>query len=227
MSSRAARPKPPVPAVIEREFGPFPDAPRVNGVTFDGASGWFAAGDRIQSFDPKSGRLGRALPVAADAGTAFDGKHLFQIAAGRIQKVDPESGRVLSSLAAPGGASDASGLTWAEGTLWIGQYGERKIHQLDPESGRILRTIESDRFVTGITFVDGQLWHGTLEGGQSELRQVDVSSGEVLDRLLLPDGMELSGLESDDRMSAGSGTGPTFLCGGAQSGKIRAVRRPR
>ena len=222
MPSRAASTKPTEPALIEREYGPFPDAPAVHGVTFDGESGWFATGDRIQSFDPQSGALGRAIPVAADAGTAFDGKHLYQIAAGRIQKIDPRSGRVLSSIEAPGGASGASGLTWAEGTLWIGQYGERKIHRIDPESGRILRTIESDRFVTGVTFLADELWHGTLEGGESELRHVDVNSGEVLERLLLPDGMALSGLESDT-----NGSEATFLCGGAQSGKIRVVRKNR
>ena len=223
MPSRASRPKPPQPAVIEREYGPYPDAPMVHGVTFDGESAWFAAGDRVQSFDPDTGQLGRAIPIAADAGSAFDGKHLFQIAAGRIQKIDARSGRVLSSIEAPGGARGASGLTWAEGTLWIGQYGERKILQIDPESGRTLRTIESDRFVTGITFVDDELWHGTLEGGESELRQLDRNSGEVLERLVFPEGMELSGLEADNSADAG----PTFLCGGAQSGKIRAVRRPR
>ena len=223
MPSRASRPKPPQPAVIEREYGPYPDAPMVHGVTFDGESAWFAAGDRVQSFDPDTGELGRAIPIAADAGSAFDGKHLFQIAAGRIQKIDARSGRVLSSIEAPGGARGASGLTWAEGTLWIGQYGERKILQIDPESGRTLRTIESDRFVTGITFVGDELWHGTLEGGESELRQLDRNSGEVLERLVFPEGMELSGLEADNSAD----DGPTFLCGGAQSGKIRAVRRPR
>src|SRR4051812_33186504 len=147
MPSRALKPNPkPQLAVIEREYGPFPDAPSVHGVTFDGTSGWFAAGERLQSFDPKTGALGKSIPVAADSGTAFDGKHLFQIAAGRIQKIDPESGRVLSSIAAP---ADASGLTWAEGSLWVGQFGERKILRIDPETGRTLRAIESDRFVTG------------------------------------------------------------------------------
>ncbi|MES1176586.1 MAG: glutamine cyclotransferase [Myxococcales bacterium] len=223
MPSRAAKRKLPEAAVIEREYGPFPDLPMVHGVTFDGESGWFAAGDRIQSFDPKTGALGRAIPVAADAGTAFDGKHLFQIAAGRIQKIDPESGRVLSSIEAPGGASGASGLTWAEGSLWIGQYGARKILRIDPESGRILRTIESDRFVTGITFAVDELWHGTLEDGESELRHVDVNSGEVLERLLFPEGVALSGLEAGP--TEHEQEAPRFLCGGEKSGKIRLVRR--
>lgn len=219
-----ANKKPATPAVVEREYGPFPNAPRVHGVSFDGESAWFAAGDRIQSFDPKTGVAGRSLPVAADAGTAFDGKHLFQIARGRIQKIDPESGKVLSSIAAPGGASNASGLTWAEGTLWVGHYGERKIQQIDPESGRVLRTIESDRFVTGVTFLDDELWHGTDEDAMRELRHVDLDSGAVLERVRLPDGADFSGLEV---MGAAGSDERTFLCGGGRSGKIRSVRRPR
>ena len=47
-----------------------------------------------------------------------------------------------------------SGLTWAEGSLWVGQYRDRKIHLIDPQTGAILRTIESNRFVTGVTWVD-------------------------------------------------------------------------
>ena len=96
----------------------------------------------------------RSIDVAAHAGTAFDGEHLFQIAEDRIQKIDPKTGRVLATIPAPGGGGD-SGLTWAEGTLWVGQYRDRKIHQIDPQTGAILRTIESNRFVTGVTWVDG------------------------------------------------------------------------
>src|SRR3546814_12053514 len=59
---------------------------------------------------------------------------------------------------------------------------DRKIHQIDPETGKILRTIESNRFVTGVTWVDGQLWHGTWEGDESDLRRIDPQTGQVLDR---------------------------------------------
>src|SRR5579871_484808 len=148
-------------AEIVREYGPFPDAKQVGGVSFDGDRVWFAAGERLNAFDPGSGETVRSLDVAARAGTAFDGAHLFQIADGRIQKVDPETGRVLASIPAPGGDGGDSGLAWAEGALWVGQYRERKIHQVDPETGRVLRTIPSNRFVTGVTWVDGELWHGT------------------------------------------------------------------
>jgi len=168
-------------AEILREYGPFPDAEKVAGVT-------------------------------------FDGRHLFQIAEDRIQKIDPHTGRVLATIPAPGGGRD-SGLAWAEGALWVGQYRERKIHQIDPQTGAILRTIESNRFVTGVTWVDGELWHATWEGDESELRRIDPLTGEVQERLALPSGVNVSGLESDG--------GDRFFCGGGNTGKVRAVRRPK
>ena len=205
-------------ADILREYGPFPGVEQVAGVTYDGAHVWLAVGDRIASLDPSSGETQRSIDVPAHAGTAFDGEHLFQISESRIHKIDPETGRVLSSIPAPGGGGD-SGLAWAEGALWVGQYRERKIHQIDPETGAILRTIESNRFVTGVTWVDGELWHATGEGDESDLRRVDPRTGEVLEKLDMPPGVFVSGLEADG--------GDRFFCGGGTSGKVRAVRRPR
>ncbi len=204
-------------AEIVREYGPFPGADRVHGVTCDGQNVWFASGETLNAFDPASGMPVRSIDVAAHAGTAFDGRHLYQIAEDRIQKIDPQTGRVLATIPAPGGGGD-SGLTWAEGTLWVGQYRDRKIHQVDPESGAILRTIESNRFVTGVTWTDGELWHGTWEGDESDLRRVDPQTGEVLERLEMPPGTGVSGLESDG--------GDLFFCGGGKSGRVRVVRRP-
>ena len=205
-------------AEIVNEFGPFPGAERVHGVSYDGRHVWFASGDKLNAIDPETGEAVRSIDVAAHAGTAFDGKHLYQIAEDRIQKIDPESGRVLSTIPAPGGGGD-SGLAWAEGRLWVGQYRNRKIHQIDPESGKILRTIESNRFVTGVTWVGGELWHATLENEQSDLRHVDPNTGQVLEMIEMPAGALISGLESDgaDR----------FFCGGQKAGKVRVVRKPR
>src|SRR5579864_6336762 len=205
-------------AEILREYGPFPDVDHVHGVTFDGEHVWFAAGDRLDALDPQSGRQVRSLNVAAHAGTAFDGQHLFQIAEDRIQKVDPQTGEVLATIPAPGGGGD-SGLAWAEGTLWVGQYRDRKIHQIDPKTGAILRTIASNRFVTGVTWVDGELWHGTWEGDDSDIRQIDPLTGEVLESLEMPAGTGVAGLESDG--------GDRFFCGGGNSAKVRAIRRPK
>lgn len=204
-------------AEIVREYGPFPGVEHVHGVTFDGQHVWFASGDKINAFDPKDGKTARSIDVAAHAGTAFDGKHFFQIAEDRIQKVDPKTGKVLSTIPTPDGG--ASGMAWAEGMLWVGQHRGRKIHQVDPETGRILRTIESNRAVTGVTWVDGELWHGTWEGDESDVRRVDPRTGEVLEQLDMPKGTGVSGLESDG--------GDRFFCGGGRSGKVRAVRRPR
>ena len=205
-------------AEILREYGPFPDVDHVRGLTYDGTHVWFAAGDKMVAFDPATGNTVRSLDVAGHAGTAFDGRHLYQIEGDRIQKVDPRSGRVLGTIPAPGGGGD-SGLAWAEGFLWVGQYRERRIHQIDPQTGAIVRTLESNRFVTGVTWVDGELWHGTWQGDESELRRIDPRTGEVLETLELPRGTPLSGIEADG--------GDRFYCGGGQSGKVRAVRRPR
>jgi glutamine cyclotransferase len=203
-------------AEILREYGPFPGVDHVHGVTFDGQHVWFASGDNLNAFDPASGKPVRSIDVAAHAGTAFDGQHLFQLAADRIQKIDPKSGRVLSTIPTPGGAG--AGLAWAEGSLWMGQYQARKIVQIDPDTGAVLRTIDTKRHVTGVTWVDGELWHGTLEGDQSDLRHIDPRSGDVLETIEMPAGTMISGLESDG--------GDRFFCGGGKSGKVRAVRRP-
>ena len=204
-------------ADIVRQYGPFPDVAQVAGVSYDGTNIWIAAGDTMKAVDPERGTTVRSLDVPAHAGTAFDGKYLFQIAGNRIQKVDPQSGSVVSSIPTPG--DGAAGLAWAEGSLWVGQHRDRKIHQIDPTSGKILRTIESNRFVTGVTWAGKELWHGTWEEEQSDLRRVDPLSGEVLELIEMPQGVTVSGLESNG--------GDLFFCGGGNSGKVRAVRKPK
>ena len=206
------------PAEIVREYGPFGGDGRVHGVSHDGRRVWAALGTQLVAFDPASGAPVHTLQRACDAGTAFDGKHLYQVAEARIDKIDPASGAVLASIPAPGQGGD-SGLAWAEGSLWVGHYRERKIHQIDPASGRVIRSIQSNRFVTGVSWVDGELWHGTWEGDQSELRHIDPASGQVLQRLAMPEGTGISGLESDGNA--------LFYCGGGTSGTVRAVRRPK
>jgi glutamine cyclotransferase len=205
-------------AEIVHEYGPFSNADHVHGVTYDGQQVWFASGDKLNAFDPTNGQAVRSIDIAAHAGTAFDGEHLFQIAEDRIQKIDPKTGHVLATIPAPGGGGD-SGLAWAEGTLWVGQYRDRKIHQVNPDTGEVLRTIESNRFVTGVTWVDGDLWHATSEGDESDLRHIDPRNGQVLEKLEMPHGVHVSGLESDG--------GDQFFCGGGKTGKVRVVRRPR
>ncbi|CEJ13898.1 hypothetical protein BN1110_04222 [bacterium YEK0313] len=203
-------------AEILREYGPFPGVSEVHGLTFDGRHVWFASGDRLNALDPGSGVLARTIAVPARAGTAFDGRHLFQIANNRIQKIDPETGLVLSTMPTPG--EGHSGLAWAEGSLWIAQHEGRRIMQIDPATGAVLRTIDSNRVVTGVTWIDGELWHGTWQDGTSDLRRIDAETGALLERLDMPSGMGVSGLEVH---------GDLFFCGGGPSGKVRAVRRPR
>jgi glutamine cyclotransferase len=206
------------PAEIVREYGPFPGCESIHGVTHDGRHVWAANGRQLVAFDPATGEPRRTLEAVSDAGTAFDGTHLYQIAESRIDKIDPTTGQVVATIPAPGQGGD-SGLTWAEGSLWVGQYRDRKIHQIDPATGAIRRTIESNRFVTGVTWVDGELWHGTWEGDESDIRRIDPASGAVLERLRMPAGTGVSGLEADGQ--------DLFYAGGGPSGKVRAVRRPR
>jgi glutamine cyclotransferase len=204
-------------AEIVREYGPFAGTPNVHGVTYDGEHVWFASGDKVNAFDPASGETVRTIDVPAHAGTAFDGRYLYQLDGAHIRKIDPASGQVVAAIPSPAGAGN-SGLAWAEGSLWVGRFDERKILEVDPHSGKVLRALESNRFVTGVTWVDGELWHGTWENHESELRHIDPHTGAVLEALEMPRGAGVSGLESDgaDR----------FYCGGGDSGKVRAVRRP-
>jgi len=204
-------------AKILREYGPFEGVDAVHGLTFDGRHVWFATGGALKALDTDSGSAAQSIDVAADAGTAFDGKHLFQIADGHIQRIDPATGSVIATIPAP--SSDGnSGLAWAEGSLWVGQYRDRLIHQVDPATGKVLRTITSNRYVTGVTWVDGEFWHGTWEDGTSDLRRLDPETGEVLETIDMPPETAVSGLESngEDR----------FFCGGSSSGLIRVVARP-
>ena len=201
-------------ARIIREYGPFPGASTVGGVDYDGRYVWLATGDKLQALDPASGEIQQTLNVAADAGTAFDGTHLYQIAEKRIQKIDPNTGEIIATVPAPGDGED-SGMAWAEGSLWVGQYRKRKIHQVDPQTGAVLRTLESDRFVTGVTWINDELWHGTWEGDDADLRHIDSRTGDVLERIDLPEGVHVSGLTYD-----GNGS---FYCGGGPSGRVRQV----
>ncbi|HEV7694279.1 MAG TPA: hypothetical protein VGO52_25820 [Hyphomonadaceae bacterium] len=203
-------------AQIVREYGPFPGVERVNGVTYDGEKVWFASGDKLNALDPESGKIDRTIDAAAGAGTAFDGKHLWQIADDRILKIDPKDGRVMSTIPAPGAGS--SGMAWAEGMLWVGEYRARKIHVVEPETGKVVRSVQSDRFVTGVTWMDGELWHATWEADQSDIRHVNHETGEVLEKLDMPEGVGVSGMESNGKN--------TFFCGGAGNPRLRAVRKP-
>src|SRR5260370_3037583 len=198
-------------AEIVREYGPFPDVTNVGGVTYDGQQVWIAVGDKLNAFDPASGKILRSIDVPAHAGTAFDGQHLYEIGDGSIQEIDRKNGQVVGTIPLPGGG-DHSGLAWAEGRLWVAHYEERKIYQIDPETGAVLRTIETTRFVTGVTWVDGELWHGTWEDDESDLRRVDPQTGEVLETLEMPPGVDVSDLEHD--------VADHCFCGGGVDGKV-------
>lgn len=81
----------------------------------------------------------------------------------------------------------------------------------------MLRTIESNRFVTGVTWLGSELWHAPWEGNESELRRADPTSGKVLESLELPANVNVSDLESNGK--------DTLCCGGGGTEKVRAANR--
>ena len=76
-----------------------------------------------------------------------------------------------------------------------------------------------NRVVTGVTWIDSELCHSTREVTRGILRRVDPRMGKGRERLEMPPGVGVSGLESDG--------GDQFFCGGGSSGKVRTVRRSR
>ncbi len=201
-------------AEVIREYVPI-DESYVHGVTFDGKLVWFARDDELVAFDPGTEQIVRRLRVpSARAGTAFDGKHIYQLARGEILVVQPDDGTIVRRMPSPSQGDD-SGMAWADGYLWIGQHRQSKIHKVDAKTGEIVKTLTSDRFVTGVSCVDGVLWHGASGDGQPcELRRL-AADGTVEESLALPVD-KISGLEA-----TGDGT---FWCGGEQ-GTLRRVRR--
>jgi outer membrane protein assembly factor BamB len=204
-------------AEIAREYVPFNDRANVHGVTFDGKLVWFARNDELVAFDPDSAQVKRRLPVpAADAGTAFDGQHLYQLAKGEVVVLDPSDGRVVRRFRAPADGM-ASGMAWADGYLYIGQFRESRIHKVDAKTGEVVKTLTSDRYVTGVSCVDGALWHGAaFDGKPSELRRLGPD-GAVEESLRVP----VEGISGIERTRDGD-----FWCGG-EKGTLRRVRRKR
>jgi hypothetical protein len=200
-------------AEVLREYVPL-ERGHVHGVTFDGKLVWFARDDELVAFDPGTEQVVRRHRVpGARAGTAYDGEHLYQLAQGEILVVQPSDGRIVRRMRSPCKGDD-SGMAWADGYLWIGQYRQSQIHKVDAKTGEIVKTLDSDRFVTGVSCVDGAIWHASSGDGQpSALRRV-APDGSVEESLAVPV-KAISGLEA-----AGDGT---FWCGG-EGGTLRRLR---
>jgi hypothetical protein len=200
-------------AEIVREYRPLADG-SVHGVTFDGQLVWYARDDELVAFDPDAEKVVRRLAVpGARAGTAFDGEHLYQLAGAEVLVIRPADGRVVRRLGLPD-KGHHSGMAWADGHLWIGDYHGRKIHKVDAKTGEVAKTLTSDRFVTGVSCVDGAVWHGASGDGEPcELRRLGPD-GTVEESLTLPV-KHIAGVEGN-RDGA-------FWCGG-ENGTLRLVR---
>lgn len=205
-ATKAARTAKKGEAEVVRSYGPFGEG-GVHGVTFDGTLVWFARDNELVAFDPESGEVKRRLDVpTAAAGTAFDGENLYQLAQSEILVVRPADGKVLRRIPAPKGGGN-SGMAYADGYLWVGQFRASKIHQVDVKTGEVVKTITSDRFVTGVSCVGGALWHGALESEKpAELRRL-ARDGFVEETLTVKDTQHISGIEAN-----GKGD---FWCGGS------------
>lgn len=203
-------------AELVGEYGPFGEG-GIHGVTFDGSLVWFARDGELVAFDPAKEEVVKRLAVAASAGTAFDGESFYQLAGDQILVVRPSDGRVLRQIPSPSKGKD-SGMAYGDGYLWVGAYREAKIHQVDPKTGAVVKTLSSDRFVTGVSCVEGALWHATTsdDGRAGEIRRLGAD-GEVEESIGVPEGLFVSGLE-------GTKDG-TFWCGGGSSGKLRKMRK--
>jgi streptogramin lyase len=203
-------------AEVVREYMPIDDR-GIHGVTFDGKLVWFARNDEVICFDPNTSEVVRRYSIpGAGAGTAFDGEFIYQLAKEEIVVVRPSDGAVVRRLPSPGKGAD-SGMAWGDGYLWVGQYSQGKINKVDPKTGEIVKTLTSDRFVTGVSCVDGELWHaGVGNDRPTELRRLGPE-GKVEEALTVPVSL-ISGME---RTKDGD-----FWCGG-EKGKLRLVRRKR
>jgi len=200
------------PAKIVRELAPIDEA-QIHGVTFDGVLVWFARANELIAFDPAAERVVKRFDVpGAAAGTAFDGTHLYQLAGPEILVVAPSDGQIVRKLPAPN-RGENSGMAWADGYLWVGQYRAAKIHKVDARTGELVKTLSSDRYVTGDSCVDGALWHAVSGNGDCEIRRL-AADGTVEEVWSVPVA-SISGME---------GSRDGFWCGG-EGGKLRLVAR--
>lgn len=201
-------------AEVVREYVPI-DEQQIHGVTFDGELVWFARDGELVAFDPGNEKIIHRHAIdSANGGTAFDGTHVYQLTRGEIVVVEPKSGKIVRRLPAPGQGGN-SGMAWADGFLWVGQWSGRMIHKVDAKTGEVVKTLSTDRYVTGVSCVDGALWHGAAgDGKPPELRRLGAD-GAVDEAMSVPVEM-IAGVE---RTPSGE-----FWCAG-EKGRLRLVRK--
>jgi hypothetical protein len=145
-------------------------------------------------------------------GVTHDGRHVWAAIGTRLVAFDPESGEPTRALDR---ACDAG--TAFDGT-YLYQIAEARIDKIDPATGQVAASIPAPGGGSDSGLAWAELWHGTWEGDESDIRRINPDTGAVLERLEMPSGTMVSGLESDGA--------DLFYCGGGSSGKVRAVRRP-
>jgi hypothetical protein len=191
----------------------------VCGVAFDGQSLWASiivdGQGSLARIDRETGAVVSRVATDRIAGLAWDGSHLWAITPSGIVRIDPKTLAVVKTLPRPAIDGAMSGLAWDGEALWAGTYHQKKILKIDPATGAVLREVASDRFVTGITWLNGDLWHVVDDEDSpprpTEMRRIDADTGAVLEGIELP--FSITGLDHD---------GDAFWCGDS-NGSLRLV----
>jgi len=119
----------------------------------------------------------------------------------------------LAEIAAGDGRSLTPNQCWkmppatCEGALWVGAKRSLKV---DPADGRLLKRVTVERLVTGVTWAEGELWHGAgADEWAGGVLRVDPNSGAETLRLECPTPTDIAGIEYE-------ATRGVFWCGASE-----------
>lgn len=93
--------------------------------------------------------------------------------------IDPATNETRS-LPVPVPDGSWSGLSFAGGDIWIGNYREGVLFRVDPETGEILAEVEVGPEAVSITAVPGAIWVRTQGGVTWEAQRIDTATNEVV-----------------------------------------------
>ena len=179
---------------------------------------WFAAGDKLNALDPASGNTVRSIDVAAPC------RH-------RVRRPAPVPDRRRPhpqdrSAHRPRARAPSLPPAAAATRGWPGP--KARSGSASTASARSTRSIPrparscapSSPTASSPASRGSTASCGTAPGKATRANCALIpATGEVLERLEMPAGVGVSGLESDG--------GDRFFCGGGPSGRLRTVRRPR
>lgn len=74
---------------------------------------------------------------------------------GTVALIDPSSRAIVSKLTVPG---EASGLLFADGSLWASVYNVDEVVRIDPAQAKIVRTVQAGIRPRDLAFANGSIW---------------------------------------------------------------------